>query len=370
MVMPLRVTAALGILFAPFVMAQDVPTKEEAFREVMENKAQALSVEELDDLDIRELIRSVLVVQLSQALDLDHDKTVWLAERLRAHRTQFLGSKMERSGGREDLRGMIDDGADGDEIREALYDLLAFEREIAESTCTLVEASQNDLSVDQAARYYLFLGDFENDMRRLVRMAQRMSDPEWVERRKRREQERAQRGQPAFGDGEEPMSEGELIRSMLEHEARELDVEDVEESNVRELINMVMTVRLAKRLDLSDEQTLLFARHVGTYKDELLALKGKRARTTRHLRGILDGDAPEEAVTERLEKLLNLEHEIAELTGKLVKEAEKEFDVGQTAKLYLFLGDFENDMRRLIRRAQRLRERYEEQRTEQESSAP
>jgi len=367
MVTSFRVAVVVGLLFASFAMAQETPTTKEAFREVLENKAQALSVDDMDDLDIRELIRSVLVVQLSHALDLDHEKTVLLAERLRAHRTEFMDSKMERSGGKENLRGMIDDGAAGEKIREALYDLLAFDQEIAESTRTLVVAAREDLSVQQAARYYLFLGDFENDMHRLIRMAKRMSDPEWVAGRERRAKARAQRGVPSLGDGEEPMSEGELFRSMLEHEARELDVGDVEETDVRELVNMVMTIRLAKRLGLTDEQTLLCARRVGSHKDELLTLKGNRARTTHHLRGILNGDAPEEAVTKQLEKLLNLEHEIAALTGKLVKEAEKDFDVSQTAKLYLFLGDFDNDMRRLIRRAQRLRERYEEQRAEQEA---
>lgn len=367
MVTPFRVAVAVSFLFASFATAQEVPTTEEAFRELLENKSPALSV---DELDIRELIRSVLVVQLSQALDLSHEKTVVLAERLREQRREFLGKKHERRGSKEDLGDMIEEGAETEEIREALHSLLAFDREIAESTCTLVEAAQKDLSVAQTARYYLFLGDFENDMRRLIRLAQRMSDPEWVEQRKHREQSRSGRETPSLGGDDVPPSQRDVMRYLLERDARAQGVEDVEERSVRELINTVMTVRLAKDLDLSDEQTLLFAKRVGSYKDELLSLKGKRGRTTRHLREILDGDAPEEAVTERLDKLLALEREIAELTGKLVKTAEKDFNIPQTAKLYLFLGDFEEDMRRLINRAQRMRDRYEERRDEQEVNTP
>ena len=56
-----------------------------------------------------------------------------------------------------------------------------------------------------------------------------------------------------------------------------------------------------------------------------------------------------------LEELLLQEEAVAELIGLLVTEAQKDVSLAKSARLYLFVGDFEEYVGRLFERAERMR---------------
>ena len=60
---------------------------------------------------------------------------------------------------------------------------------------------------------------------------------------------------------------------------------------------------------------------------------------------------------EALERLKELDVEIARSTHKLVEEASRDLTTEQTARFYLFLGDFDEELRHLVYRAKRHAER-------------
>lgn len=142
------------------------------------------------------------------------------------------------------------------------------------------------------------------------------------------------------------------FRNLVENEARALQIPELEDLEARELVEMVLMVRLKKAMDLTDEQTLRLVRDVGKYKDQLLEMKTQIGSSREALKKALGSGASDGSIGKMLEGLLMQEVAIAELISTLVKEAQKDFSTAQAAKLYLFVDDFEQAMRRLIYRAQ------------------
>lgn len=147
-------------------------------------------------------------------------------------------------------------------------------------------------------------------------------------------------------------SEEAAFRTLVENEARALHIPEQKDIEARELVAMVLMVRLKKAMDLTDEQTLKLVQDVGKYKDQLHQMKWQIGSSRQELRLALKSGASDAAIEQMLEGLLMQEEAIAELISTLVTEAQKDVSVAQAAKLYLFVDDFEQDMRRLIYRAQ------------------
>jgi len=131
--------------------------------------------------------------------------------------------------------------------------------------------------------------------------------------------------------------------------------ENWQERDVRELVETVMLVRLSKELELDDEKTVLLVRRFGEAKEQAESLAKERAQALDELKaGIRAGDA-DEVIQGKLTKLRDLDKQLATIKEDAFQKAAPELTVTQQAKLYVFIQDFEDQMRRIIMKA---RERY------------
>ena len=151
----------------------------------------------------------------------------------------------------------------------------------------------------------------------------------------------------------------QFLRQYLENETRMGAPRDGQEQDVRELVETLRIVRLSQALELTDEEAVMVVRRLGKWKKDLQTLKYERVKLDRALRADLESKAGEEVVAKKFEALMELDLSIAQSTRRLVEAAGKDLSPEQTAKFYLFLGDFDQELRRMINRAKRHAERGE-----------
>lgn len=117
-----------------------------------------------------------------------------------------------------------------------------------------------------------------------------------------------------------------------------------------QLIEAVMAARLAKQLGLNDEQTVVMVRRFAEYKEELSRLRAKRQELVRQLHEQIKKGEAEPAMQHTLDQILEQDHAMAVFKIDAYRRAGENLSVEQRAKLYVFLNDFEDDMRKLIQR--------------------
>lgn len=153
----------------------------------------------------------------------------------------------------------------------------------------------------------------------------------------------------AFSQNEDRLPSG--FRTILEEENRNLPLREMRDRDLHELLETILMVRLAQSVELTDEQIIEFSKRVGTFKDQLHEMKWQIAASRESLRDSVECKDPEAIVSRKLEDCLLQELAITDLLRKLVHESRKDLTEVQTAKFYLFLGDFEQEMRKLVERA-------------------
>jgi len=121
--------------------------------------------------------------------------------------------------------------------------------------------------------------------------------------------------------------------------------------SARQLVQEIMTARLARELALSDEQTVIMLKRFTEYRSQLDAFKKERQELTKALRASISGKEPDTKIEARLKALAELDGKIVEFKKSLYDSASEGLSVAQRAKLYVFLSDFESDMRKLIQKA-------------------
>lgn len=129
--------------------------------------------------------------------------------------------------------------------------------------------------------------------------------------------------------------------------------DDWADRDVRELVGAVMMVRLSRRLGLDDEQTVLMMRRFDEFKEKEGRLKKERQEKMRALRAAVEGDAPAADVDAALEALEAHDRVLAQTKFELFEQAGAGLSAKQRAKLYVFMGEFENEMRSLVQQARR-----------------
>ncbi len=141
------------------------------------------------------------------------------------------------------------------------------------------------------------------------------------------------------------------FRRVLEEETRALTLPEMKDRNLHEMVEAILMLRLSQALDLSREQILALSERVGIYKDQLHEMKWQIGAARADLRDAVDSGEPDPVISQRLEDCLMQEEAIADLLRKVITESRKDLSAEQAAKFYLFVGDFENEMRELVRRA-------------------
>jgi len=126
---------------------------------------------------------------------------------------------------------------------------------------------------------------------------------------------------------------------------------DIEDRDTSELLEAVMAARLAKALGLNDEQTVVTVRRFGEYKEELRGLRRGRHELLKQLTAAIQDEVPEAELETALKNLVEHDTKLAQYRFGVFEKASEGLSVAQRAKLYVFLNDFESDMRRLVQRA-------------------
>lgn len=128
------------------------------------------------------------------------------------------------------------------------------------------------------------------------------------------------------------------------------DFDPMNNQDVRELIETVKMVRLTKELGLTQEQTVILVKQYNEYKERLEKLNQRRQERLRDLKDAVHSDN-NDRIEAALKALIGQDAEIADARRTAFNEVGKELTIKQKAKLYVFLQEFDQDMRRLIQRA-------------------
>ncbi len=124
-----------------------------------------------------------------------------------------------------------------------------------------------------------------------------------------------------------------------------------EDRELRELVEAVMAARLARELGLDDEQTVLLVRRFSEFKKQMADLKNQRQETMKTLKADLKAGAPDAQIQEDLNKLMDQDVKVLEARKEAYAQVAAGLSVPQQARLYVFLTEFETDMRRLVQKA-------------------
>ncbi len=143
-----------------------------------------------------------------------------------------------------------------------------------------------------------------------------------------------------------------IFRELLEDSARDISLEDVKERDIRELVDLVMKVRLTRLLELSDEEAVRVIRIISDRIDRIHMLKWERGAVYYFLREDLKEGAPEEQVEKHLDAATALDVEIAELFRDMIQAMTPHLTTTQRARLFLFGSDFETEIKKLIQQAE------------------
>lgn len=126
------------------------------------------------------------------------------------------------------------------------------------------------------------------------------------------------------------------------------------DQDVRELVETLMVVRLSRELELSEDQTVLLVRRIGDHRETLNGLQRERRRLMQALREAVNNAENDGAVSAKLEELKVHDRKIADTKLELHAKLAEGLDLRQQARLFIFLQDFEENMRRTV---ERVRER-------------
>lgn len=119
----------------------------------------------------------------------------------------------------------------------------------------------------------------------------------------------------------------------------------------RALLEQIMVARISQELSLSDEDTVLLVRRFSETREEVRALMRERAAQMRALGEMLRANADAAALDTALEAVRALDRKVFEARQTAMDELGADLTPWQRARLYVFLGNFENDLRRLVQQA-------------------
>lgn len=320
--------------------AQDPPSSDsgelQTLRDLVADEAGDVGVSS-GDQDLRQLLERILILRLRNSLELSDEQLHALSRRVGTFKERLTVMKFQRGGAREQLRDCLDEGLGEEQINVRLMALLRQEKAIAELLNEMIREAAKDLTVSQTAKLYLFVGDFETFMSDLIERARHMN----------------RRGGGPLGiaelrnlDADSP--EESLVRQLIEREAAGPTGRSTQDSDMVALFDGLLMAQLSRALELTPEETILLFRRVGRYKDQLHEMKWQVGGARVSLRQALDRGATDTEIDNALKELLLQEEAVADLVALMVTEAQKDVSLAKSARLYLFVGDFEEYVRRLL----------------------
>jgi Spy/CpxP family protein refolding chaperone len=132
------------------------------------------------------------------------------------------------------------------------------------------------------------------------------------------------------------------------------ELKDMDEQDVRSLIETVRIVRLSQELGLTDEQTVLLVRQFNETKERVAEIQKERQRIAQELRELVESGGPEDEIEAKLDQVVAHDKEAVMARFDAFERISEGLSAVQKAKLYVFIGDFEKRMRSMVERARRL----------------
>lgn len=132
------------------------------------------------------------------------------------------------------------------------------------------------------------------------------------------------------------------------------------DAEVRELLQQVMIARVSQELALNDEQTVMMVRRFSEFRDQMRELMQQRRELIQGLEHMLREGVEGPALEERLGKITGLDMDIAQARLRVFEQASEGLTPWQRAKLYIFVSDFESEMRALVQQAREYRRMRDE----------
>ncbi|MBI2422458.1 MAG: hypothetical protein HYV27_06490 [Candidatus Hydrogenedentes bacterium] len=123
------------------------------------------------DPETRVLLEEVMVARLSKQLSLNDQETVVLVRKFSEFRDEVLASKKQRMKIMRDLRNELKEGQDGANIDALLSQMIVEDDKAYQTRKAFFEHIGEDLTSWQRGRLYVFLSEFETDMRRMIEKA-------------------------------------------------------------------------------------------------------------------------------------------------------------------------------------------------------
>lgn len=130
-------------------------------------------------------------------------------------------------------------------------------------------------------------------------------------------------------------------------------------ANMRELFEQVMIARLSKDLEFSDEETILLVRRFIEFRDEVQMQRREHERAVRALERAVNQNKTE-GIDKLLAEVMAFDEQLASAKRRMYEHVAEGLTPEKKAKLYLWLRDFETDMRRLLQQARKDSERTKE----------
>jgi hypothetical protein len=160
---------------------------------------------------------------------------------------------------------------------------------------------------------------------------------------------------PVFAEDPAPAKD-RPEKGAKEERVKEERAKDERAMESRKLLEEVLMARLTRELALDEEQTVLMVRHLAEFRDKMAAMRRERMVLARGLRQAVREGKDEKAIGKVLEEVVAHEEKMAVARREIVEFEGFELTTWQKAKLYLFIVDFESDMRHLLKQAQERRQ--------------
>lgn len=122
--------------------------------------------------------------------------------------------------------------------------------------------------------------------------------------------------------------------------------------NTRELLEQVMVARLSKELALDDEQTVLLVRAFTDLRDRISEFRKQRSQLINKLKSQLRDGKDDAGIEASLEAVLAHDEKVSKARREIFERVGADLTPWQRAKLYVFMNDFEMDIKKLLKRAQ------------------
>jgi hypothetical protein len=134
--------------------------------------------------ETRKLLEQVMIARLSKELSLDDEQTVLLVRRFAEQKQEVVSLNRERQVRMRELSASVQDGKDEGLIEERLAAVRDIDTKLHIAKTATLESLGEGLTPWQRARLYLFLVEFESDMKRLLQKARERNAPDAGEGRR------------------------------------------------------------------------------------------------------------------------------------------------------------------------------------------